>query len=100
MEYEKQILQLSSKLDEDLQRLLYANYNYLPTITSTFQCIENSSEAFKVLVRNNFSLESSVKEEIGKVLSFYINVEESIEPPFTKYFSTILTSLVIKEDIF
>ena len=97
MEYETQIEKLSSKLDKDLQGLLYDSYNYLPTITSTFHCIENSSPSFKMMIKHNFSLEYTIKEEIGKALNFQYSLEDPIKPPFVEYFSCILTALLKKE---
>ena len=97
MKYKEQIEELSNKLDKDLQDLLYESYNYLPTITSTFHCIENSSPSLKTMLRHNSSLEYTIKEEIGKSLNFHHSLEASVKPPFTKYFSHILTSLLKKE---
>lgn len=97
MEYKEKIEELSNKLDLELQRILYENSNYLPTITSTFHCIENSSKHFKELIRSNFSLENIIKKEIGKVLNFHHTLDKSIKPPFTNYFTQILTSLMTKK---
>ncbi len=94
MEYKTKIEQLSNKLDINLQSLLYENSNYLPTITSTFKCIENSSEPFKRLLRHDLELEHNVKLKIGKALHFHYNLDKSLKPPYTKYFNYILISLL------
>lgn len=94
MEDKTKINKLANKLDQDLQSLLFENANYLPTITSTFECIENSSDSFKELLKHNFSLEYGIKKEIGKALNYHYSLETSIKPPYTPYFRYILTALI------
>lgn len=84
---------LTHRLNDYLNIALLKNGNVSPTIPSTFECIENSSPAFKNILQDNLSLEYEIKQEIGKILVAYYKDKEFMRPPYKDYFNDIIKNL-------